>query len=323
MYDEYGPPDVLRLAEVDKPAPTSDQVLVRIHAVSINGSDMEGLAGRPLYARIGGLRRPGNRILGSDIAGTVEAAGRNVTEFQPGDAVFGEIPGYHGGLAEYVCTHGKTLAHKPPELTFEQAAAVPQGGVIALNGIRKKGRAAAGQQVLINGAGGSGGSFAVQLAKLHGAAVTGVDNAHKQEFMHALGADNAIDYTRQDFTRTGEQYDLILDLIAHRSPAAILRALRPGGTYLVVGGSVGVLLQVLLFGPLLKRLTGKNIRMLAVPQSREDLLAVTQLCTSGHLRPVIDRVYGFEDVPEAFRYIRGGRALGKVVILVVENGGIP
>ncbi len=194
----YGSPDVLKIEEVEKPTPSDDEVLIKVHAVSINGSDREGLIGKPLYARMGGLRKPGYPILGSDIAGRVEHAGKNITQFKPGDEVFGEIPGYHGGFAEYACASENTLLHKPAGLTFEEAAAIPQGGVIALNGIREKGQVQPGQQVLINGAGGSAGVFAVQLAKLYGAEVTGVDNTGKMDFLRSLGADHVIDYTRFD-----------------------------------------------------------------------------------------------------------------------------
>jgi NADPH:quinone reductase-like Zn-dependent oxidoreductase len=313
---EYGSPDVLKLEEVEKPVPSDDEVLIKIHAVSINGSDREGLIGRPLYVRIGGLRKPGYPILGSDIAGRVEQVGKNITQFKPGDEVFGEIAGYHGGFAEYACASENTLAQKPAELTFEQAAAIPQGGVIALQGIREKGKIQPGQQVLINGAGGSAGTFAVQLARLHGAEVTGVDNTHKMDFLRSLGADHVIDYTRQDFTKTGKQYDLILDLIAHRSVFAYRRTLKPGGTYFFVGGSVGTLFQVLLLGPWIKRMTGKNIRILAVPQNNKDLMGITELCEAGKIVPVIDRTYPLSQVPEALRYVTEGRAKGKVVITV-------
>jgi len=224
---QYGSPEVLKLEEVEKPTPKDDEVLIKIHAVSINGSDREGLIGKPLYVRIGGLRKPGYLILGSDIAGRVEQAGKSITHFRPGDEVFGKIPGYHGGFAEYACAPESTLLRKPDSLTFDEAAAIPQGGVIALNGIREKGQVQPGQHVLINGAGGSAGSFAVQLAKLYGAEVTGVDNAFKIDFLRSLGADLVIDYTREDFTKTGKQYDLILDLIAHRSVFAYRRGAKP------------------------------------------------------------------------------------------------
>lgn len=318
VYERYGTPEVLHLAEVPRPAPTDEELLIRIHAVSINGSDREKLRGRPLYARLGGLFRPGHPILGSDIAGRVEAVGRDHRDFQPGDEVFGELPDYRGGFAEYACTHGRTLIRKPATLTFEQAAAIPQAGVLALRGIRDQGQVQPGQRVLINGAGGSAGSFAIQLARLQGAHVTGVDHAAKLDFMRSLGADEVIDYQRRDFTRSGA-YDLILDLMAHRTVLAIPRALHPGGTYFFVGGSVAVLLQILLLGSLIRRATGKQVRLLAVPQSRRDLSEITALCESGDIVPVIDRRYPLDEVPEALRYVAEGSARGKVVVTIGCN----
>ncbi|RPI93401.1 MAG: NAD(P)-dependent alcohol dehydrogenase [Chloroflexi bacterium] len=316
VYHEYGSPDVLKLEEVDMPTPADDEALIKVHAVSINGSDREGLIGKPLYARLGGLRKPGHPILGSDIAGRVEKAGKNIRQFQSGDDVFGEIPGYHGGFAEYVCVPERTLARKPANMSFESAAAIPQAGVIALQGIREKGQVQPGQNVLINGAGGSAGTFAVQLAKLYGAEVTGVDNTGKLDFLRSLGADHVIDYTREDFTRTGKQYDLILDVIAHRSVFAYRRALKPNGTYFVVGGSVATLFQILLLGPWIRRTTSKNMRILVVPQNKKDLISITELCEAGKITPVIDRRYPLSEVPEALRYVGEGHAKGKVVITV-------
>lgn len=313
VHEEYGAPDVLHLTELPTPTPADDEILIKIHAVSINGSDREGLIGKPLYARLGGLRRPRHKILGSDIAGRVQSVGKNHTEFQPGDEVFGELPGYRGGFAEYVCTHGKTLMRKPASLTFEQAAAIPQGGVIAFNGIRRQGKVQPGQHVLINGAGGSAGTFALQLAKLDGAEVTAVDNSAKSDFMRALGADHVIDYDREDFTRNGKRYDLILDVIAHRSVFAYQRALHKNGTYFCVGGSAGVLLQVFLLGPMF-RSRGKHLRVLVVPQNRNDLISITSLCETGQIVPVIDRRYSLSEVPAAMRYVAEGQAQGKVVI---------
>ncbi|HVF12345.1 MAG TPA: NAD(P)-dependent alcohol dehydrogenase [Actinomycetota bacterium] len=316
MREEYGSPEVLRLTEIEKPIPTDDEILIRIRAVSINGSDREGLIGKPLYSRMGGLRRPKYPILGSDIAGTVEAVGNNQVEFKVGDEVFGELPGYYGGFAEYAVTHGKTLAPKPPELSFEQAAAIPQAGVIAYNGIQLKGQVNQGQRVLINGAGGSAGSFAIQLAKLQGAEVTGVDNATKLDFMRSLGCDHVVDHTREDFTKSGKRYDLILDLIAHRSILAYKRALAPGGTYFFVVGSVGVILQLLVLGPVLKKASGRSLRMLVVPQNRKDLIAITELCQAGKVVPVIDKEFRLSEVPEAMGYVAEGLAKGKVVITI-------
>lgn len=314
VYAEYGSPDVLRMQEVPKPVPADDEVLIKIRAVSINGSDREALVGKPFYARVGGFRAPGDPILGSDIAGRVERVGKNHSEFQVGDEVFGELPGYRGGFAEYVCTHGRTLMRRPASLTAIQAAAIPQGGVIAFNGILKQGRLLPGQSVLINGAGGSGGSFAIQLAKMRGAEVTGVDNTHKLEFMSSLGADHVIDHTRQDFIKNGKRYDLILDLIAHRSMFACAQSLKEAGTYFFVGGSTHLIFQILLLGPFIKRVTGRHVRMLIVPQNRSDLIEITKLCETGKIVPAIDRQYPFSEIPAALRYVSEGYAKGKIVI---------
>ena len=314
VYYKYGSPDVLKLEEVAIPTPTDDEVLIKVHAVSVNRSDWEGLTGQPLYARIGGLFRPGHHILGSDIAGRVEAVGKNISDFQPGDEVFGETMRYCDGFAEYVSVPVKALARKPASMSFEEASAIPQAGVVALLGIREKGQVQAGQKVLINGAGGGSGSFAVQLAKLHGAEVTGVDNAAKLDFIRSLGADHVIDYKREDFTKNGKQYDLILDLVAHRSPYAYARALSSKGTYYCVGGSVNTLLQVFLFGPRIKRTEGKNVRVLLVQPNRKDLVSITELCEASQVTPKIERIYPLRDVPEALRHLGEGRALGKLVI---------
>ena len=316
LYRQYGLPDVLKLEEVDVPTPTDDEILVKVHAVSVNRSDWEGLTGKPLYARLGGLRKPGHRILGSDVAGRVEMVGKNNHQFQPGDDVFGEMWDYHGGFAEYVCTHGRAWALKPARMTFEEAAAIPQAGVIALQGIRNRGQVQPGQKVLVNGAGGGAGMFAVQLAKMYGAEVTGVDNTGKLDFMRSLGADYVIDYTREDFTQNGKQYDLILDLIAQRSVFAYQRALKPNGNYFAVGGSVATFFQILLLGPWIRRTTGRNLRVLAVQRNREDLVFIMELCEAGKIVPVIDRRYPLIGVPEALQYLGAGHARGKVVITV-------
>ena len=318
VYDRYGPPDVLRLAEVAKPAPRDNQLLIKVHAVSLNRSDGESLIGKPLYTRVGGLRKPGHPILGSDIAGRVERAGKDIRHFKVGDEVFGETMRYSGGFAEYVCVPETALARKPAGLSFEQAAAIPQAGGIAVHGIRNKWQVQPGQTVLINGAGG-GGTFAIQLAKYYGAEVTGVDNTGKLDFMRSVGADHVIDYTREDFTKSGKQYDLILDVIAHRSALAYPRALRPNGTCFFVGGSVATLFQILLLGPWIKRTTGKSLRLLAVQPNRKDLLLMTELCEAGKIVPMIDRTYPLSQVPEALQYLGEGRTKGKVVITVGEQ----
>jgi NADPH:quinone reductase-like Zn-dependent oxidoreductase len=315
VYTKYGSPEVLELKEVEKPTPTDDEILIKLHAVSLNRSDWESLRGNPLYARVGGgLLKPHRPILGSDIAGRVEAVGKNSGQFQPGDEVFGDILGRLGGFAEYVCVRGTVMALKPPDMTFEEVAAIPQAAVIALQGLRDKGQVQPGQKVLINGAGGGGGTFAIQLAKLYGAEVTGVDNTEKQGFMRSIGADYVIDYTREDFTKNGKQYDLVLDLIAHRSIFAYRKVLKPNGSYYVVGGSVATILQFLVLGPLLKKLTGKNLAVLVVRPNRADLLAIVELCQSGKLKPIIDKHYRLNEVPEALRYLGEGHAKGKVVI---------
>ena len=319
VYHNYGSPDVLKLEEVKMPTPADDEVLIKIHAVSVNRSDWEGLVGKPLYARLGGLLKPREHILGSDIAGRVEMVGRSNQQFQLGDDVFGELAGYGGGFAEYVCARGNILALKPASITFEEAAAIPQAGVIALQGIRDQGQIQPGQKVLINGAGGGAGTFAIQLAKLHGAEVTGVDNTGKLDFLRSLGTDHVIDYTREDFTKSGKQYDLILDLIAHRSVFACQRALKPNGIYFMVGGSVATMFQLLLLGPWIRRIKGKNLRLLAVQRNRKSLVTITELCEAGKIVPFIDKRYSLIEVPEALQYLGEGLVKGKVVIIVKLN----
>lgn len=319
IYTKYGSPDVLQLKELEKPTPSDDEVLIKILAVSVNRSDWEGLIGKPLYARIGGLLKPRRHILGSDIAGRVEAVGKNITRFQPGDEVFGDILAHMGGFAEYVCVREKALAPKPAGMTFEAVSTIPQAGVIAVQGIRDKGQIKPGHKVLINGAGGGTGMFAIQLAKLYGAEITGVDSTGKLEFMRSLGADHVIDYTREDFTKNGKQYDFILDVIAHRSIYAYMRALKPHGSYYMVGGSVALLFPILLLGPLIRRITGKKIRLLAVQPRVKDMLYITELCEAGKIVPVIDREFTLSEVPEALRYLGEGRSKGKVIITVGHN----
>jgi len=243
-------------------------------------------------------------------------AGRNAKRFRPGDEVFGDILPRLGGFAEYVCAPENRLALKPTSMTFEEAAAIPQSGVIALQGIRDKGQVQTGQKVLINGAGGGAGAVAVQLAKMYGAEVTGVDNTGKLGFMHSLGADHVIDYTQEDFTKNGKQYDLILDIVAHRSVFAYKRALRSNGSYFLAGGSVATMLQILFLGPLIRATTGKKVRILAVKPSLEDMVYMTELYEAGKFAPAIDKTYSLSEVPEAIGYVGDGHAQGKVVITV-------
>jgi NADPH:quinone reductase-like Zn-dependent oxidoreductase len=319
VYHEYGSPDVLKLEEVQKPTPADNQLLIKVYAVSLNRSDWEGLVGKPLYARIGGLFKPRDKILGSDIAGKVEAVGKDVRQFKPGDEVFGLMLNYGGGFAEYACKSEKAMALKPAGMTFEAAASIPQAAFIALQGIHDKGKVQPGQKVLINGAGGGTGAFAIQLAKLVGAEVTGVDNAEKLDFMRSLGADHVIDYTKEDFTKTGQQYDLILDVIATRSIFACQRALKPNGNYFMAGGSVATMFQSLILGPLIKRITSKNIKLLVVQTDSKDLVTITELIESGKVKLVIDRRYSLSETAEALRYLGEGHAKGKVVIIVEKE----
>lgn len=316
VYHEYGSPDVLKLEDVQKPTPADNQLLIKVQAVSLNRSDWESLTGQPLYARLGGLFKPGNGILGSDIAGIVEAVGKDVKQFKPGDEVFGLMRNYGGGLAEYACKSEKALALKPAGMTFAAAAAIPQAALIALQGIHQKGQVQPGQKVLINGAGGGAGTFALQLAKLAGAEVTGVDNTEKLELMQSLGADHVIDYTQEDFTQNGQQYDLILDIIAQRSVFAYLRALAPNGSYFMAGGSVATMFQSLLLGPWIRRTTGRKISLLLVQTESKDLVYMTELINAGKVATVIDKRYSLSEAAEAFRYLGEGHAKGKVVITV-------
>jgi NADPH:quinone reductase-like Zn-dependent oxidoreductase len=317
VYTRYGSPNVLRIADLETPAPKDGEVLVKVHAVSLNRSDWEGLRGKPLYSRIGGLFRPRRHILGSDIAGRVEAAGPGTTLLRAGDDVFADALSHLGGFAEYVCLPESALARMPAGMTHEEAAALPQAGAIALQGILDKGRVQPGDKVLINGAGGGSGMYAIQLAKLHGAEVTGVDNAEKLEFMRTLGADYVIDYMRENFTRNGRTYDVILDLAAHRSVFAYRGSLSPGGHYLYVGGSVATLLQTLLLGPLIGRAKDKKLRLLVVRQGVQNLAQLVELCQAGKIATHIDRRYQLTDAPEALRYFGEGHAKGKVVVIVV------
>lgn len=286
----YGPPDVLDVVEVARPVPDEDEVLVRVRATSVNASDWEILRGKPLYGRFSGLFTPRIQILGSDIAGTVEAVGSSVTRFGPGDAVYGDIFDRCGGFAEWVCAPEGMLRSKPESMSFEQAAAIPQSGAIALQGIRDTGQLQSGQTVLINGAGGGAGTFAIQIAKGLGAHVTAVDNAEKIQLMRSLGADHVIDYAQEDFTRRSRRYDLILDLVGGHPLFDFVRTLAPTGRYLMVGGSMRLLLSVLCLGPLVSGFTRKTVRLLTI-KVNQGLDVIEDQFQSGAVVPVIDRCY--------------------------------
>ncbi|MDH3763785.1 MAG: NAD(P)-dependent alcohol dehydrogenase [Gammaproteobacteria bacterium] len=319
VFTRYGSPDYLELREVPKPVPADDEVLVRVHASSVNSWDWEFLQGTPFVNRLMyGLMKPkaGKRSLGSDIAGIVEAAGSSVTSFQPGDAVFGDLWDNWGGFAEFACAPESALQPKPPNISFEQAAAVPQAGVLALQGLRKSGQLEPGQKVLINGGGGGVGTFAIQLARLAGAEVTGVDNRHKQAVMRSLGADHVIDYEQMDFYRSGELYDLIVDCQCFRSMFDNLRALKPHGNFAMVGGSIPRVYQLWLFGLVLP-LTGETRKLELVAEGpNKGLAELGALLARGDLRPVIDSCYELSAVAEALHYFGKGRHRGKIIIRV-------
>lgn len=312
VYDQYGSPDLLHVEEVPVPSPAAGQVRVKVAATSVNLSDWEGLRGSPAYARIGGLRRPAHRTLGSDIAGVVDDLGQGVSRFRTGDEVYGDNLALMGGFAEYALAPESVLAHKPAQLTFPEASTIPQAGAIALQGTEPT---VAGGRVLINGAGGGSGSFAIQLAKRLGAHVTGVDNVAKQDFMRSMGADDVIDYRRDDFTRTTQPYDLILDLVAHRSVFAYQRALAPGGKYRCVGGSVRALLRVLTMGSVVGRITGRSIGVLVVKEGPSYFEPLAGLCVAGSVRIPIDRSFALDELPAALARVGEGRACGKVVVV--------
>lgn len=316
VYTEYGSPDVLKLKEVEKPTPKDNEVLVKVYAVSLNASDMEFLTATPAYVRMWGLRKPKYTILGSDIAGQVEAVGNNVTQFKVGDEVFGDIMYLWGGLAEYVCVPENLLMLKPDSMTFEEVSTIPQSGSVALQSLRNKGQLKAGQKLLINGAGGGTGTFAIQIAKSMGAEVTGIDNSEKLDLMRSLGADHVIDYTKEDFSKNGQLYDLIVDFVAHRSIFDHKRVLSNNGMYVLVGGSIARIFQALIVGSLISISSGKKMGMLAHQHNKEDFVDMIDLFEANKIKFVIDKCYPLSEVPEAFHYIKAGHAKGKVVINV-------
>ncbi|WP_100406944.1 NAD(P)-dependent alcohol dehydrogenase [Bacillus solitudinis] len=317
VYHKYGSTDVLELKEVEKPTPKDDEVLIKIHAASINSWDWDLLRGTPFLVRLGGFLKPKNKILGADIAGRVEAVGRNVKLLQRGDEVFGDISGGSwGGFAEYVCVPENALAHKSFSMTFEQGAAIPQAAVLALQGLRDKGKIEQGQKVLINGAGGGVGTFAVQMAKSFGAEVTGVDSERKLELIRSVGADHVIDYTQEDFTKKGKRYDLILDVVGRRSIYDYKRVLNPKGNYVMIGGLTSRILQILFIGPWISMTEGKKMGLLMHKPNKQDLNFINELIESGKVVPVIDRRYPLSEVAEALRYFGEGHIQGKVVIVL-------
>jgi NADPH:quinone reductase-like Zn-dependent oxidoreductase len=315
VYTQYGTPDVLEIQDVEKPVPKDDEVLVKVFAASLNDWDLGLLEGDFVNRILNGVRTPKIQILGSDIAGRIEAIGKNVTKFQPGDEVFGDLSGCWGGFAEYVCAGEDSLALKPVAMGFEQAAAIPQAAMLAVQGLIDKGNLKYGQKVLVNGAGGGVGTFAVQIGKLYDAEMTGVDNASKLEVMRSVGFDHVIDYAKEDFTGNGERYELILDAKTNRSIFEYPRALKPGGKYVTVGGSISRLLQIFLLSPFLSMVSKKKIVIVAL-KANKDLAYMSELFEAGKMRAVIDGPYRLEDARKAFELFKKGLHKGKVVFTI-------
>jgi len=321
VYSEYGSPDVLHLKELAMPIPAEDEVLVKVYAASVNAADWRLMRADPFLARLyTGLFKPTRfQILGGDIAGRVEAVGKNVSQFKAGDEVFGEVSATgFGGFAEYKCARENELVLKPASVSFEEAAAVPLAALAALQGLRDKGQIQAGQKVLINGASGGVGTFAVQIAKYFGAEVTAVCSSAKMELARALGADHVIDYTQEDFTQSGLLYDLILAANGNRSIFDYKRTLSERGIYVMAGGKAGQLFQAMLMGPWLSMFGSKQMRAVSSSPNQQDLEFLKSLLESGKVKPVIDRRYPLSEVAETVRYVEAGHANGKVVISVAE-----
>jgi NADPH:quinone reductase-like Zn-dependent oxidoreductase len=322
VITKYGAPDVLELEEMPKPVPSDDQVLVQVHASSVNFNNLTHLKGEPFVGRLwSGLRAPKDKIPGGDLAGRVEAVGRNVTQLQPGDEVYGDLSDCGGGAyAEYVAVSASSIAPKPANMTFEEAAAVPQSGIVALQGLRDKGRIQPGQKVLIAGASGGNGTYAVQVAKAFGAEVTAVCSTRNVDLVRSLGADHVIDYTQEDFVASGQRYDLIFALAGYRSIFEYKRALSPQGIYVSGGGAMGQVFQGLLLGALISKGTSKTLTFLYAKQNKQDLVTLKEMIEAGKIRSVIDRRYPLSEAAEALRYYGEGRSQGKVVITMEHNG---
>jgi NADPH:quinone reductase-like Zn-dependent oxidoreductase len=313
VYTKYGGPGVLQLKEVEKPLPKDDEVLIKVHAVSINDWDLGLLQGDFINRLLNGILKPKREILGSDIAGRIETIGKNVTRFKTGDEVFGDLSGRWGGFAEYTCAPEKALALKPATMSFEEAAAIPQAAMLAVQGLIDKGKIRSGQKLLINGAGGGVGTFGVQIAKLYEVEITGVDRTGKLGMLRSMGFDHVIDYTKEDFTKNGKCYDLILDTKTNRSMFAYARALCPNGIYVTVGGSTARLLQTLILAPWIFMINKKHLRIAAL-KTNKDLLYMNELFKNGKVKPVIEGPYKLNEFLEAFKLFGKAEHKGKVVI---------
>ncbi|MFC1970770.1 NAD(P)-dependent alcohol dehydrogenase [Chloroflexota bacterium] len=318
----YGPPDVLQLKEVDEPTPGDNEILIGVHAASVNYSSLALVTGKPLLIRLmgGGLLKPKIRIPGAEVAGRVEGVGRNAKQFQLGDEVFGDLSACgRGAFAEYVSAPENAFALKPTNITFEEAAAVPETALVALQGLRDKGQIRPGQKVLINGASGGIGTFAVQIAKSFGAEVTGVCGTRNLDLIRSLGADHVIDYTKKDFTKSGQRYDLILATVGYRSIFDYKRALSPKGIYVVTGGSLAQVFQPMLLGPWISMFGSKKMVNSQIRLNQDDLVFMKELIETGKVKPFIDKCYPLSEVAEAFQYYGRGHSQGKVVITVVRS----
>ena len=318
-YTKYGSPDVLELTEVEKPTPKDNEVLIEVHAASVNAADWHLLRGEPFLLRLdSGLLKPKNKILGADVAGQVEAVGKNVKHFKQGDEVFGDLSGCGwGGFAEYVSVPENALMLKPSNISFEEAAAVPMAAVTALQGIRDTGRIQVGQKVLINGASGGVGTFAVQIAKSFGTEVTAVCSTKNLDIALSIGADHVIDYTQEDFTQNGKRYDLILATNGYHSLSDYKRALSPEGVYVCTGGTMAQIFESMLLGPIMSVQGSKKLRNMGVARpSQTDLGVMKELLEAGKVVPVIDKRYPLSETPEALWYLGEGHARGKVVITI-------
>jgi len=320
VCSKYGPPEVLELQDIEKPSPDDDQVLIRICAASVNAGDWHLMRADPCLVRLAfGLFKPKHKVLGADIAGRVEAVGKNIKQFREGDEVFGDISEYgFGAFAEYTCVNEDALILKPVSMSFKQAAAIPSAAVTALQGLRDNGEIQHGQKVLINGASGGVGSFAVQIAKSFCADVTAVCSTRKLEKVRKTGADQIIDYSLNDFTRNDQSYDLIFAVNGYHCISDYERSLSPQGIYVTSGGSMAQLFQAMLLGPLLSRKGGKKLGNFLVKPNKKDLQFIADLFEAGKVLPVIDRCYPLSEVANAIRYLEGGNAHGKVVITMGE-----
>lgn len=313
VYRDYGGPDVLSCEVTEKPAPRENEVLIRVRAASLNPLDWRLMRGSPFLLRIGsGLRKPKDARFGRDLAGEVEEVGRNITSFKPGDQVFGACV---GALAEYACAPESSLANKPSSVPFEIAAAIPIAGLTALQSLRDRGQVQAGQKLLINGAAGGVGTFAVQIAKFFGAHVTGVCSTKNTAMVRELGAERVIDYTVEDFSRGSERYDVIVDNVGNRSLSACRRVLNPKGKLVMVGAKhIPILLMRAIQGRVLSALVGQQLGFMAAKLTHEDLVLLSELVESGKIRPIIDRRYQLNDVAEAIQYLEEGHARGKIIV---------